>query len=139
MNEYFILILVFQFIDIITGVFQAFYVNKFSSAQLKKGVFGKIIVWLAIVTSFFIQEWLNVKLLNYVCNMFIGYEVMSIIENLGKLDVNMNIFPENVKNILLSFQVVNKEINKKEKRKETLNNEIDEKIKLVVDENKKET
>lgn len=115
MQKLLILILVFQSLDMITGIIYSLYAKKFESSLLKKGFLHKIFIWVAILTSYFIEYWLGISFLTYTCNIFIGYEVLSIIENLGKLDVNMNIFPENVKKVLNNFKEVNKEKNDNKK------------------------
>lgn len=113
MKKLLILILVFQSLDMITGVMYSLYVKKFVSSQLKKGFLHKIFIWLAILTSYLIEYWLGIKFMTYTCNIFIGYEVLSIMENLGKLDVNVDIFPDNVKKVLGNFKEVKNEDNKK--------------------------
>lgn len=113
MKKLLILILVFQSLDMITWVMYSLYVKKFESSLLKKGFFHKIFIWLAILTSYLIEYWLGIKFMTYTCNIFIGYEVLSIIENLGKLDVNVDIFPDNVKKVLANFKEVKNEDNKK--------------------------
>ena len=112
MKRLLILILIFQTLDMITGVIYALYTKKFKSTLLKQGFFHKIFIWIAILTSYFIEYWLGIKFINYTCNIFIGYEVLSIIENLGKLDVNVDIFPDNVKKVLGNFTEVKNEKNK---------------------------
>lgn len=116
MKRLLILILIFQTLDMITGVIYALYTKKFKSTLLKQGFFHKIFIWIAILTSYFIEYWLGIKFINYTCNIFIGYEVLSIIENLGKLDVNVDIFPDNVKKVLGNFTEVKNEKNTDNKK-----------------------
>lgn len=118
MRKLLILILIFQTLDMITGVMYSLYVKKFETSLLKNGFLHKIFIWLAILTSYLIEYWLGIKFMTYTCNIFIGYEVLSIMENLGKLDVNVDIFPDNVKKVLANFkEVKNEEVKNEDNKK----------------------
>lgn len=70
-------------LDIVTGFIKAYDQKNVSSKKMKHGALSKISVWVVVVVSIMVSEYLNTDLTTYVVGYYLVMEVVSIFENVS--------------------------------------------------------
>ena len=96
MQRLIIIVLVFIILDCVTGILQACKNKELNSTKMRNGFFNKVafimVMCLAIIcdyTMLFIDIGLNIHLLKVVSIYIVTTEIISILENIGKMNPNI--------------------------------------------------
>lgn len=82
-------ILVFQLIDIVSGLLAAIKGKAVSSSKMKAGIFNKFGEILVLIVTFILKPATGVDLTVAVLTYYIFMEGVSVLENLSKAGVNI--------------------------------------------------
>lgn len=82
-------ILVFQLLDILSGLLSAIKSKAVSSSKMKAGIFNKFGEILVLIVTFIIKPATGVDLTVAVMTYYIFMEGVSVIENLSKAGINI--------------------------------------------------
>lgn len=85
-------------LDIATGFIKAYDQKNVSSKKMKHGALSKISIWVVVVVSIMVSNYLKTDLTTYVVGYYLVMEVVSIFEN-------VSVFipvPEKLKDMLAS-------------------------------------
>lgn len=82
-------ILIFQLLDIISGLLSAVKSRNVSSSKMKAGIFNKFGEILVLVVTFILKPATGVDLTVAVLTYYIFMEGVSVLENLSKAGVNI--------------------------------------------------
>lgn len=96
MTDFMQYLLVCNVLDIVTGFIRAYDQKNISSKKMKHGALSKISIWVVIVVSMMVGQYLKTDITSYVVGYYLVMEVVSIFEN-------VSVFvpvPEKLKNIL---------------------------------------
>lgn len=100
------ILLVVQGFDIITGFMVAGSSSKISSREMKKGIYRKMGVWIVLSIAHMIDMILfggtNTVVQSGALFAYIANEILSVIENLGNLDV---LIPESITKHLAQVKI----------------------------------
>lgn len=112
--------LIFSISDIITGYIQALINKNVDSQKMRVGLLHKVLILIIIVLSFTIQFAFNIKYVaSFVCIYVTLMEIVSILENLKKANIELGKLSEILKN--KNDETTSESVNK---LIDTLNNEI---------------
>lgn len=70
-------------LDIVTGFIKAYDQKNVSSKKMKHGALSKISIWVIIVVSIMLSDYLKTDLTTYVVGYYLVMEVISIFENVS--------------------------------------------------------
>lgn len=70
-------------LDIVTGFIKAYDQKNVSSKKMKHGALSKISIWVVVVVSIMVSNYLNTDLTTYVVGYYLVMEVISIFENVS--------------------------------------------------------
>ena len=91
--------LIFSISDIITGYIQALINKNIDSQKMRVGLLHKVLILIIIVLSFTIQFAFNIKYIaSFVCIYVTLMEIVSILENLKKANIELGKLSEILKN-----------------------------------------
>lgn len=91
--------LIFSISDIITGYIQALINKNVDSQKMRVGLLHKVLILIIIVLSFTIQFAFNIKYVaSFVCIYVTLMEIVSILENLKKANIELGKLSEILKN-----------------------------------------
>lgn len=91
--------LIFSISDIITGYIQALINKNVDSQKMRVGLLHKVLILIIIVLSFTIQFAFNIKYVaSFVCIYVTVMEIVSILENLKKANIELGKLSEILKN-----------------------------------------
>lgn len=91
--------LIFSISDIITGYIQALINKNVDSQKMRVGLLHKVLILIIIVLSFTIQFAFNIKYVaSFVCIYVTFMEIVSILENLKKANIELGKLSEILKN-----------------------------------------
>ena len=91
--------LIFSISDIITGYIQALINKNIDSQKMRVGLLHKVLILIIIVLSFTIQFAFNIKYIaSFVCIYVTLMEIVSILENLKKANIEIGKLSEILKN-----------------------------------------
>lgn len=91
--------LIFSISDIITGYIQALINKNVDSQKMRVGLLHKVLILIIIVLSFTIQFAFNIKYIaSFVCIYVTLMEIVSILENLKKANIELGKLSEILKN-----------------------------------------
>ena len=109
MQRLIIIVLVFIILDCVTGILQACKNKELNSTKMRNGFFNKVafimVMCLAIIcdyTMLFIDIGLNIHLLKVVSIYIVTTEIISILENIGRM--NPSILPSKVKEMFFKLK-----------------------------------
>ena len=112
--------LIFSISDIITGYIQALINKNVDSQKMRVGLLHKVLILIIIVLSFTIQFAFNIKYVaSFVCIYVTLMEIVSILENLKKANIELGKLSEILKN--KNDETTSESVNK---LIDTINNEI---------------
>lgn len=83
MTEFMKYLLACNVLDIATGFIRAFDQKNVSSKKMKHGALSKISIWVIIVVSIMLSDYLKTDLTTYVVGYYLVMEVISIFENVS--------------------------------------------------------
>lgn len=95
--------LILTFLDYVSGVLSAYYTNQINSSIGNKGIIKKIGVIICVILARQIDVlnlYPNVEVKNIVIIFFIANEIISIIENIKKIEIKTPKIIENIKKFL---------------------------------------
>lgn len=97
--------LIIKFLDIITGIFQAFYNKDFQSCKMRIGLFRVAGEFLILILFGVIDCIFKLNIATFIvgCGIYILKDLFSIIENLKKMGLPI---PAVISNTLSGFQTV---------------------------------
>lgn len=91
--------LIFSISDIITGYIQALINKNVDSQKMRVGLLHKVLILIIIILSFTIQFAFNIKYVaSFVCIYVTLMEIVSILENLKKANIELGKLSEILKN-----------------------------------------
>lgn len=91
--------LIFSISDIITGYIQALINKNVDSQKMRVGLLHKVLILIIIVLSFTIQFAFNIKYIaSFVCIYVTLMEIVSILENLKKANIDLGRLGDILKN-----------------------------------------
>ena len=70
-------------LDIVTGFIKAYDEKNISSKKMKHGALSKVSIWVVVVVSIMVSNYLNTDLTTYVVGYYLVMEVVSIFENVS--------------------------------------------------------
>lgn len=108
-------LLIFNFLDVLTGVLVARSNGEIDSREFLKGIYRKIVMWAVVAVCYRVDMHLPIvfSLMTTVTGSFIFGEAISIVENAGKLGVETEFLSKYFNQV-------------KDKENDKLNNEIKE-------------
>lgn len=90
--------LIFSLCDVITGFIQAIINNEVQSKVMREGLLHKSLIIIIVFLSFVASLTFNISLISKaVCIYVIVMETMSIVENLGKAGIKIEIIDKILK------------------------------------------
>jgi toxin secretion/phage lysis holin len=101
-------LLVFMFIDFITGWMKGKFTSNLNSERGYKGICKKITILMALIVAVMLDKLLGYDFLfrTTVCYFYIANEGLSIVENIGLMGVPL---PPTIKGALAQLQIKEKE------------------------------
>lgn len=109
MKDLLIITILFIIIDCVSGIMQAIKNKEINSTKMRNGFFNKSAFFLVIILSIlcdyamrYIDIGLNLHLVKIACGYVITTEIISIIENIGKL--NTSILPQKIKDMFFKLK-----------------------------------
>lgn len=90
--------LIFSLCDVLTGFIQAIINNEVQSKVMREGLLHKSLIIIIVILSFVASLTFNISLISKaVCIYVIVMETMSIVENLGKAGIKIEIIDKILK------------------------------------------
>lgn len=110
-ENFYIILIVVNVLDIITGLIKALYNKNLTSEKLREGAVHKAMMWCVVIASYFASSYIGFDLTKVTLGYYIVMELVSIVENAAEFIP----IPEELKQYL----VVNE--TPKEEKKEHVN------------------
>lgn len=95
-----IIVLLLIFFDVVTGVLSAIYLKQLISSKLRDGLFKKIAILCTLILSYLMDltKLFPFEILNFIIIYISFMEIISIIENIKKM--NKNAIPNKLEEIV---------------------------------------
>lgn len=105
LENFYIILIVCNCLDILTGLIKAVHDKKLKSSKLRDGAVNKAMIWCVVIASYFASSYVGFDLTKVTLGYYIIMELVSIVENAGQFIP----VPEELKKYLVENETTKKE------------------------------
>lgn len=84
LDNFYVILIVCNCLDILTGLIKAVHDKELKSSKLRDGAVNKAMIWCVVIASYFASSYVGFDLTKVSLGYYIIMELVSIVENAGQ-------------------------------------------------------